>query len=104
MRSVVSLGGDTDTNGCILGALLGARFGEATLMAESCTRRNIEMVLNCKPSVRRRTRDGPERRLQLPKEYSAMSTMKTLEEELIYTPAAQRAKKMQPETERAIQA
>lgn len=35
MRSVVGLGGDTDTNGCILGALLGARFGLGRMQAEA---------------------------------------------------------------------
>lgn len=35
MRSVVELGGDTDTNGCILGALLGARFGLGRMQAEA---------------------------------------------------------------------
>ena len=35
MRSVVELGGDTDTNGCILGALLGARFGLGRMQEEA---------------------------------------------------------------------
>jgi ADP-ribosylglycohydrolase len=37
MRSVVRLGGDTDTNGCILGALLGARFGLRDMQTEAPT-------------------------------------------------------------------
>lgn len=35
MKSVAGLGGDTDTNGCILGALLGARFGLRDMQNEA---------------------------------------------------------------------
>ncbi len=34
VESVVRLGGDADTNGAVAGALLGARFGAASIPAE----------------------------------------------------------------------
>jgi ADP-ribosylglycohydrolase len=46
LENVIALGGDTDTNGCIAGSLLGARFGadgipdewiESVKRAEPCT-------------------------------------------------------------------
>ena len=34
MREVISLGGDTDTNACIVGGLLGAIVGESNIPEE----------------------------------------------------------------------
>ncbi len=39
-------GSDTDTNGCIAGALLGAILGFEIMRSESLTSRNIEIMLN----------------------------------------------------------
>ena len=44
---VVRLGGDTDTNGAIAGALLGAQLGERAMLVEERTSKNIEIVLAC---------------------------------------------------------
>ena len=42
---VIRLGGDTDTNGAIAGALLGALYGARALAAEDRTGPNVEAVL-----------------------------------------------------------
>ncbi len=42
---IIRMGGDTDTNAAIAGALLGALFGEAALRAETRTGPNLETVL-----------------------------------------------------------
>jgi ADP-ribosylglycohydrolase len=44
---VVRLGGDTDTNAAIAGALLGAQLGEAAMRGEARTGPNIDTVLGC---------------------------------------------------------
>lgn len=43
---IIRLGGDTDTNAAIAGALLGARFGYKHLFSEERTKYNIKMVRN----------------------------------------------------------
>lgn len=48
--SVIKLGGDTDTNGAICGALLGWYYGFERLIAEE--NENIQILLNCHPSNR----------------------------------------------------
>ena len=51
MVRIIQLGGDTDTNAAIGGALLGARFGEERLRAEELTSKNISIVLGCDPKT-----------------------------------------------------
>ena len=46
LENVVSRGGDTNTNGCIAGALLGARFGFQSIPSEW-----INTVKNAKPRI-----------------------------------------------------
>lgn len=45
MRQTLLLGGDTDTNACIVGAMMGARFGASAIPTEWC-----EAVLMCDTS------------------------------------------------------
>lgn len=49
--AVIRLGGDTDTNGAIAGAVLGAVFGERRMLSDDITRKNVNRILNCKPSI-----------------------------------------------------
>lgn len=42
---IVRLGGDTDTNAAIAGALLGAHFGEVAMRAENRTGTNLDVLL-----------------------------------------------------------
>lgn len=51
MVRIIRLGGDTDTNAAIGGALLGARFGEVRMRAEELTSNNISIVLGCDPKT-----------------------------------------------------
>ena len=44
IRWIVSLGGDTDTNGAICGAVLGARFGLAVMQSDPITQNNIRII------------------------------------------------------------
>ena len=48
---VIRLGGDTDTNGAIAGALLGAACGEVAMRAETRTGPNLEVVLAVDPAA-----------------------------------------------------
>lgn len=47
---VIRLGGDTDTNAAIAGALLGAKHGHTGLISNPITERNLEKVLKCDTS------------------------------------------------------
>lgn len=49
MREILEKGGDTDTNGCIYGGLIGAALGFKSLPKEL-----VEKVLNCKHEYQRR--------------------------------------------------
>ena len=44
---IIKMGGDTDTNGCIAGAVLGARFGKKNMMKEKPTKTNIKIIMEC---------------------------------------------------------
>lgn len=46
---VIRMRGDTDTNGAITGALLGAQVGLESMKAESRTRDNIDIILSYNP-------------------------------------------------------
>ena len=91
MRSIVALGGDTDTNGCILGGLLGARFGEQRLLEEDANRHNMDMILRCKASVRARTRGGPEKFSLRPTEYSMQTALDTMDG-IVHEPPVKKAR------------
>lgn len=45
IRKVILCGGDTDTNGAICGAILGARYGLVKMLKEETTSENIKLVL-----------------------------------------------------------
>ena len=47
MRHVVSLGGDTDTNACIVGAMAGAVSGWREMMRDDVIRQNMDLILHC---------------------------------------------------------
>ncbi len=51
IRSVLSIGGDTDTNACIVGGLIGAATGAGNIPAVMC-----KAVINCDTSEGRRPR------------------------------------------------
>jgi len=51
IRRVVCMGGDTDTNGAIGGAVLGARFGIALMESDQITRENVDAILRCDTSL-----------------------------------------------------
>merc|ERR1712228_779140 len=44
-------GGDTDTNAAIVGAVLGAREGERTMLVDADTKSNAETVLSCEAAI-----------------------------------------------------
>jgi len=44
---IIKLGGDTDTNACIAGYLLGAYYGIADMQKNLITQNNISVLLNC---------------------------------------------------------
>lgn len=46
MRILTEMGGDTDTNMAIAGAVFGARFGYSYLFQDSYFRANVEIILN----------------------------------------------------------
>jgi ADP-ribosylglycohydrolase len=46
LSEIISWGGDTDTNACIAGAMLGAFFGFNNMNSEEKLRQNIEILLN----------------------------------------------------------
>lgn len=46
----IKKGGDTDTNGCIVGAFLGARFGLDSMLSDAITRVNLDKIVNCDTS------------------------------------------------------
>ena len=50
---VIKKGGDTDTNACIAGQLLGAMLGESALLKEGVTKTNADYVLLCKPVIKK---------------------------------------------------
>jgi len=47
MDRIINFGGDTDTNACICGSLLGAYYGYGALMADETTRNNANIMFNC---------------------------------------------------------
>jgi len=50
IRTTIARGGDTDTNGCIVGALAGARFGLERMLAQSReVAENIALIRACHP-------------------------------------------------------
>jgi hypothetical protein len=50
VRQAIARGGDTDTNGCIVGALAGARFGLARMLESSReVAENIALIRACHP-------------------------------------------------------
>ena len=68
---MIRLGGDTDTNAAILGALLGARFGFDAMMKEpTTTKANIEIALNCRPFTWKKTRENPSKEESRPLQYT----------------------------------
>lgn len=46
----IHLSGDTDTNGAIAGALLGAFYGKDNMESDVTTRENMETLLACTPT------------------------------------------------------
>ena len=48
---IICLGGDTDTNGCISGALLGCYYGYNNISLEPVTKENINIMLNCTSEI-----------------------------------------------------
>jgi hypothetical protein len=50
IRYVISLGGDTDTNACIAGALLGAFHGIKSMEKLDVFNDNLDIILNCDTS------------------------------------------------------
>lgn len=47
INEIIKMGGDTDTNGCIVGAILGAHFGFNKINKEKLTSKNISIIINC---------------------------------------------------------
>jgi ADP-ribosylglycohydrolase len=47
INDIILLGGDTDTNGCIAGAAIGAHFGFCNMMRSGDTSSNIEIMIGC---------------------------------------------------------
>ena len=45
--AIILAGGDTDTNACIAGALLGAYYGYAQMMCDEKTRKSIKILVEC---------------------------------------------------------
>jgi hypothetical protein len=50
MRHIIGLRGDTDTNACIAGTLLGAVYGYDALCRSATFARNVEIMLACDTS------------------------------------------------------
>lgn len=51
IRDIIKLGGDTDTNAAISGALIGMRYGYDTIMDDPINVENWEIVKNCDPEL-----------------------------------------------------
>ena len=51
IAEVIQSGGDTDTNGCIIGALLGCYHGLSRLEQETAKYKWCDNIRNCKPTV-----------------------------------------------------
>lgn len=47
---VIQMGGDTDTNAAIVGAMVGARLGLEAMMKDDLTASNVEVMMNCDTS------------------------------------------------------
>jgi len=45
MREVITMGGDTDTNACIVGAVIGALYGYTALCSDSTTKKNLNILM-----------------------------------------------------------
>lgn len=48
---IIEQGGDTDTNGCVGGMLLGAYYGFEKMKEEEKTRKNIKIINKCDPTT-----------------------------------------------------
>lgn len=74
----IGLGGDTDTNACIVGALMGAYYGLSSFMNNEVTKDNVELLL----SVDTYDSDFPR-----PLEYTMLNVLEladSLEEKMIF--------------------
>ena len=49
--SIIMLGGDTDTNGCIAGALFGAYYGILNMCKEPITKKNMRILVKADPNL-----------------------------------------------------
>jgi ADP-ribosylglycohydrolase len=47
MQRVISFGGDTDTNACIVGAIAGANIGMHEMFRDTNVRANMDLILQC---------------------------------------------------------
>ena len=70
LGDVVRLGGDTDTNAAITGALLGARHGLAKMREDPSTAANLRMIEECTPQIERITKAGAATCKKRPREYT----------------------------------
>ena len=80
--AVVHRGGDTDTNGAIAGALLGALWGEQAMQENPATKLNMQVIRECQPTVTTRVRNGPLLTMARPQEYQWAHVEKLLETNL----------------------
>jgi len=80
INAVIRHGGDTDTNACIVGALLGARFGEHVMLEDEDFKHNMQIVENCDAFIETQASGKPAKRVKRMSEYSLSHGLRILDE------------------------
>ena len=80
LKDVLLLGGDTDTNACIVGSLLGARFGAEEMRRHEDTAWNMRRVFECQGSISSTAKGKATKQVRRAREYWLSTALETLEE------------------------